>query len=196
MNRCLSAAFVTIGMMLLTACEATIPAETLPELTFRHLKPIALNVTDIQFVDNRQANRRDTPDAGYKFPISPRVALLRWAKARLQVAGLSGTARFVVHRAHVTETRLQIDRGIGGLFKKENSERYHADLEASMEIYDERNIRRAFASARTRETTTIREDASPNERRRIWLAMVERLMASFDRVMDARIREHMAGYMQ
>lgn len=187
---------ILIGVLMLAGCETTIPVQELPKLTFGHLQPIALNIGDIQFVDETGAIPSGQREASHKFPVPPRNAIFSWAQARLQVAGRSDTARFVVHQARVIETPLKIDRGVGGLFKKEVSERYEAEIEASLEIYDSRSIRRAFATARATETATIREDASPNDRQRIWFAMVERLMASFDKAMDASIREHMVGYIQ
>lgn len=183
-------------VIFLAGCESTIAPEIRPELTFQHLQPISLNIVDIQFVRGTTNDAIKPKDVAFKFPVTPEAALFGWAKSRLRVAGLTGTARFVIHQDSVTETSVKIDRGIGGLFKKQISEKYDAVVEASLEIYDSRNIRRAFATAQAKETITVREDASLADRQRLWLALVERLLASFDKRMEENIQRHMIRYLR
>ena len=181
------------GILLLAACETTVPDQRLPEMTFGHLDAITLNVADIQIV-TAAANESAAGDAGFKFPVTPEKALLRWAEDRLRAGGNQGTARFTILAAGVTETQLKLDRGITGLFKQEQSDRYDATVEASLEILDNRGFRRTIATARARRSTTIGEEATINERRRRWFDFVEQLIGDFNIEIERVIRRHMVEY--
>ena len=130
----LNLVLVTALVLVSGACT-TIPNNDLPELTFRHLKPISLGVVKIELtsISNSEKNSETLVN---RFPISPHTALKKWALHRLQLAGNSGTARFIIIKANVTETRLNRDKTITGLFKQEPSERYDATVEARLEILD------------------------------------------------------------
>ena len=121
-------------LFILVTDACTTPTNTgLPELTFKHLKPISLKVANIQISSMDDFNARPN-DVSNRFPISPFEATKKWAIHRLQIAGNSGTAKFSILKAHVTETRLVTDKTFTGIFKQEASERYEAVVEAQIEI--------------------------------------------------------------
>ena len=175
-------------------CETPVPDQRLPDLTFGHLAPLRVDVAQIEVVADYRSPLAP-PNIEHMFPTSPEKALRQWAKDRLRPAGPAGRARLVIVNAAVTETPLSIDRGFAGSFKKEQSERYDAALEASLEVVDGRGARRGFAAARVTRSTTVREDISLADREREWVALVEGLMKDFDAEIERNIRQYLDGFL-
>ncbi|MDA0239358.1 MAG: hypothetical protein O3A84_04935 [Proteobacteria bacterium] len=180
--------------LLLTACETVVVTPQYPEVTFRHLPPLRLNVVDIQIVNEAPADTR-APNIAHLFPTSPARALERWAEDRLQANGTSGTARFTIHEATAVESALKVDRGLGGLFKKEQSEWVDATVRATLVVLDARGTSQASATTRATRFITLREDASLEDRRKIWFELTEKLMADFNKEMERNIRRHVAPFL-
>ena len=157
------------------------------------MKPISLGVVKIELASLSNSDK-DPTTLGHRFPISPHSALKKWALHRLQLAGNFGTARFIIIKANVTETRLNRDKTITGLFKQEASERYDASVEARLEILDKQGILLAAANSRASWSQTVREDTSLTERRRIWFSMIEKLMARFNDNMEEQIQRYLKKF--
>lgn len=185
---------VAAAALALSGCETPIPDQRLPELTFGHLAPLRLDVSVVEVVADYRSPLQP-PNIEHMFPTSPEKALRQWARDRLRAAAPAGRARFVIVNAAVTETPMTIDRGFAGMFKKEQSERYDATLEASLEILDGRGFRRGFATARVTRSTTVREDVSLVDREREWFALVEGLMQDFDAEIERNIRQYLGGFL-
>jgi hypothetical protein len=177
---------------ILAACDTPNPAVTFPELTFAHKPAIKLNVAKIEII-NEYRMPFQAPNVEHLVPIAPGAAAERWAADILKPVGTRGTALFVITRASVTEEKLKTKTGLKGLIAIEQSEEYVAALDARVEIL-EGTRRIATASTSITRTQTAREDATPNQRSKIWYALVERLMLEFDGEMrkqgDTFLREH------
>ena len=188
----LNLVLVTALVLVSGACT-TIPNNDLPELTFRHLKPISLGVVKIELtsISNSEKNSETLVN---RFPISPHTALKKWALHRLQLAGNAGTARFIIIKANVTETKLNRDKTITGLFKQEASERYDASVEGRLEILDKQGSLIGAANSSASWSQTVREDTSLTERRRIWFSMIEKLMARFNDNMEEQIQRYLKKF--
>lgn len=186
--------FVLGVAILLTACTTVVTTQNFPEMTFRHLPPLRLNVVDIQIVSDYPSDTR-APNIAHYFPTSPARALERWAEDRLRADGTGATARFTIHEATATQRSLKVDRGLGGLFKKEQSERVDATVRASLVILDSRGTQRASATTRATRFITLREDATLEDRHKIWFELTEKLMADFDKEMGINIRRHVTPYL-
>ena len=180
-------------ILLLGAC-ATPSTNHLPELTFKHLAPISLEVANIKMV-SQSVQSVETSDVGYRFPLSPEKALNKWAEDRLQLAGNKGTARFTILEAKVTETKLGTNKKVTDLFRQEASERYDALVEARLEILDDGGIALAVATSRANWSQTVREDTTLADRRRIWLEMIEKLMGRFNTEMEVAIQRYMTDFL-
>ena len=107
----------------LVACETPVQVETLPDLTFAHLKPIKLNVAKLEVVSQYQATLT-APYVEHLFPTPPVKALKQWAKDRFRAVGRSGTARLVILDATAIEVQLQKKTGLKASFTKQQSQRY------------------------------------------------------------------------
>ncbi len=183
-----------VAAALLAACETPPPAPVFPELTYGHLGQLRLDVAAVEVVSEYLPPLAD-PNVEHRVPRPPEAALHRWAADRLRAAGAKGTARFVIGDASIIETKLKIDTGFTGAFKKEQSERYQARVSVTLELLDDKGLRRGFAAASASRSMTLDEDASLNDRDRLWFDLVKALMADFDAVMEENIRRHLGGFL-
>ena len=181
-------------VILLAACQANIPQENFPEMTFKHLPAIQMRAVDIQLVSNFERNT-DAPHVAHKFPISPEKALIRWAEDRLQIAGKKNTARLTITRADAQEIKLKLDRGFKDVFKNQQSHRYDTFVEAQLEILSERNIRQAVVTAKAQRSISVSEATSLADRRKIWYNLIEKLMVDFNAAMQQSIEKNLQGYL-
>jgi hypothetical protein len=185
---------IIIALPLLAACQANIPQENFPEMTFKHLAPIQLRVIDIQMASNFDRNL-GAPHIAHKFPVSPEKALIKWAEGRLQIAGQKNTARFTITRADAQEIALKLDKSFKGLLRNQQSDRYDTFIEAQLEIFDEHNIRQAIVSAKAERSVTVSEATSLADRRKIWYNLVEKLMIEFNTQMQRSIESNLQRYL-
>lgn len=187
--------FLALGLALgLAGCAVPLVVQKLPDMTFRHLAPIPLNVVDLQIV-SQAAPPMAPPHMAHLMPTPPAMALKRWAEDRLTTAGRRGTARFTILKAEVTETRLPIDKSVTGLFKKQQADRYDGRIEASLEVFDDRGARRGMVTARATRSLTMAEDITLDDRRRKWFEFVEAMMADFNGAMELNITRHLVEYL-
>ncbi len=177
----------------IAACETPATVQRFPEITFGHLPPIELNAADIRIVSEYKAPMQ-APNVEHLFPVSPAVAMQRWAEDRLAAKGMGNTVRFTISDATVTETALKTEAGLTGVFNKEPSARYDASLAGMLEILDDRGFRKGFATARVSRSRSILEGASINDRERMWFELTEALMADFNAEMEKNIRAHVGAF--
>lgn len=177
----------------LAACETPVPVQRLPEVTFTHMPQLGLNVVDVKVISDFKAPLK-APNVEHLMPTSPEKALKRWVGDRLAAKGVGNVARFTISDGAVTETPLTVETGITGAFKTEQAVRYDATVAGMLEIFDDRGFRKAFASARVSRSRTLGEDASINERDRLWFDLVETLMRDFNAEMEQNVRAHAGAY--
>jgi hypothetical protein len=101
---------------------------------------------------------------------------------------------FTVHEASVIEEKLKMKSGVTGTFTTQQSERYTARVEATLEVVDQAGQRRGFATANAVRSRTLREDASLNAREKMWFGLVEELMQEFDKEMTKNIKTHLVNW--
>lgn len=176
------------------ACESRLPEQEFPALTYGHLGGFRLDVGALRVVSEYAAPMK-APNVDHLFPTPPEKALRRWAADRLVAAGAKGTARFVIIDAAVSETPLEVEGGLGGLFTTQQSVRYEARAEAMLEILDDQGYRMGFANARVSRTRTLGEDATIDERRRLWFELTEALINDFNAEIEKNIRQYIGGYL-
>ena len=193
--RTVVAAMFAALVVAMAGCETPAPkAPRQAELTFGHLGALAFDAAALEVVNGYTAPVK-APNVEHLFPTPPARTLERWARDRLHPKGRKGKVRFVVVTASVTETPLKITKGFTGAFKKEQSERYDAVLEASVEILDDRGYRKGFASARVSRSRTVPEGITLNERHKAWFDLTEDLMGDFNAEIEKNVRAYLGGYM-
>lgn len=178
----------------LIGCETPNPTPGFPELTFSHQPAIRLNVARIEVINEYRMPFK-APNIEHLVPVAPGAAAERWAADVLKPAGRQGTAQFVITRAPVTEEKLKTKSGVQGVFSIDQSERYEGVLEARIVIL-EGNKPVGTVRAVASRSRTSREDASPNQRAKLWYGIIERLMYDFDAEMRKQVGAHLRGHLR
>lgn len=186
--------FIALIAFAAVACE-TAPSPKLPELTFTHLPPLTLAVSDIEVQYSFKPAMKE-PYVDHIFPVPPQKALRQWATDRLKSRGGSERARFIVVDGSIKEDKFATNQSFTAHFKKEQSERYEATVEAVLEFVDASGMVKGSASARASRSTTVREDVSLNDREKIKFELVEKLMADFNAEMEKNIRRYTANWIR
>ena len=189
--------FVIAGsfmLLMLTGCPGP-QAPQYPDITFTHLPPMEFNVAEIKVVTKYRPPMK-APNVDHIFPVPPLNAMERWVKDRLRATGAQGTLTVTILDASATETVLKISGGIKGAFTKEQSERY--DAVVAMEITGVHPVgnKTASASARATRGTTVREDATVNDRNDTWYNMTKTLMTDFNLAMETEVRKSFKRFMK
>jgi len=182
----------------LSACSSPPTTTDFAEMTFRHLPPIQLLVSEVK-VESTAPHSTEPPNIGHMFPTPPETALRNWARDRLEARGASmrgATATFTIVRAEATGRALSRDAGFTGLFKAELSDRYDANVDAILTIYDGNGERRAHVEAKAEHSATVREDTTLVERRKIMYDLTEKMMRDFNAQMERNIRQYLSDYVQ
>jgi hypothetical protein len=189
--------FVIAGsfmLLVLTGCPGP-QGPKYPAITFTHLPPMEFNVAEIKVVTKYRPPMRD-PNVDHIFPVPPLNAVERWVKDRLRATGSQGSLTITILDASAIETKLELTGGIKGALTKEQSERY--DVAVSVEIMGEHPVGKlsANASARITRGTTVREDATVNDREETWYNMTKTLMADFNLTMETEIRRNFKKFLK
>jgi hypothetical protein len=163
--------FVVICGLGLVACQTTSPKTG---------EPFRLNVAK---VEETVIDFKGPVD--HQFQITPERALKNWARDRVIATGAKGTAHFVIKNAAATTSKLN----------KELSERHTVYIEAELQVMDEEGNVRALASALAKRTRTITEDASLNQREKLWHDITRAAMADFNGAMERAIMAHFKGWL-
>lgn len=185
---------VLMALFVLASCEATLPSQRLPELTYNHLQPLTFTVGAVDIAMDYKPPLA-APNVDHLFPVPPATALRRWGAGRLKTSGRDGVVRLIITDASVVETTLVLKKGLTGVFTKEPSERYEAKLEATLEIRDGSGTRVGFAQANVNRTVTVREDANINERDLARFRLTEQLVKDFDAEMEKNVRLHLRKWL-
>lgn len=180
----------------LAACTAP-PADRVswPDITFTHLQPIEFDVAEIKILAPYR-EPIDPPHVGEQFPVSPSRAARNWAEDRLRAVGKRGTLTVTIQESSAVEELLQPSGGLKGLVTKEQTEKYLVVIAMEIKALDPVGPRAARAAARTRKSTTVREDATLDEREQIWYTLTKDTMADFNAAMERQIRETLAGFLK
>ena len=177
-------ALLVAPMLALSACETPVRVQSLPALTYTHLGPLKLNVAKIEIVSQYRPPMR-RPNVDHLFPTPPLKAVRQWAADRLKAVGRAGVARVVIENAAAIETRLEAKKGIKAAFTKQQAFRYDLTLKVKVEIHSRPGG--GDASAQATRFTTIGEDASVNQRNKIWFDLTEALMGDFNSAMEKNL---------
>lgn len=157
-----------------------------PPIGFADKPPIALDVAEIR-IEVPYEESLAPPHVGQNFPVPPLTAARRWAEERLRATGNSGIATVTIREAGAIETELERSKGLKGLVKREQSQRYEVTISMRVVLASADNSRRADAEAFARRSITVMENADLNEREATWYKLTKDAMADFDAVMTREI---------
>ncbi len=182
----------TLGM---AACEPAVKLQQRPEVTLPQKEAFKLNVASVRGYSKYKAPKK-LPNVDHLFSTTLSQALAQWGKDRLKSAGQFSTARFTILDASVVEQKLKIDDSVVANFARQQSRRYNARIEATVEVFDITGSRKAFATAVSTHSVTVGENSSKKERQAAWRRMVGPLMKDFDRKMTKNIKQYLADWIK
>ncbi|WP_120497967.1 hypothetical protein [Kiloniella sp. EL199] len=189
--------FVLSGLVLggtaLAGCKTAPSTYEYAELTYTHLPPYNLLVRDV-VVDQSYVSPAKSPNVEHLFDISPAQASERWARDRLYPQGNNNVLNFVIKNAAVTESKLEQQKGLTGLFTYDQSERYSGVLEVELQILNDQGFNEASVTARAERSVTVAENIKLRERERVWYKLTEDLMTEIDRQLQQGIAKHLSHY--
>lgn len=174
-------------------CETQAELPNYAAITFSHRRSIRVRAGNVvartTFVKPFKA-----PNVEHDFPLDLGETAERWAKDRLETDGGNGTITYTVLDASVIETPLEKTEGFTGLVTADQSERYDGTVRVLVEASDATTGQTAETEVTVKRSVTIPEDATFNEREKVWYQMTEKLMADLDTQLEAAIRKHLSGF--
>src|SRR5258708_25817414 len=182
----------------LAACTNAPDPVRFPDLTYAHLGAIRLAVARIEIVDAYRPPLA-APNVEHRMPAAPAATLRRWAEDRLVAAsgpGSAPNARFIIRDARVTETELPRTPGVRWLFTTDQGQRYDLRMEAALEVLEAGGGVAGAASALATRSRTIAENATLDERERLWFSMVEEATSALTAELERRMRQTLARYIR
>jgi hypothetical protein len=176
-----------LGLTVSACSNSAPPMQRLPDMTFLYKPPIRLNIARVEVVSEYTAPTV-RPNIEYDMPVSPEAAVRKWAQDRLKPVGSTGILRVVIHKASATETPLQTDQSLGGMFKKEQAARVDENLDVTLQMLDDHQFTVADVSGNAFRSRTEPEDQKLNQRDQLLYDMTYDLVRGFDDEIDANIR--------
>lgn len=171
------------------------PAPEYPPISFAGEPPLALDVAEIR-IEVPYEEPLNPPHVGHEFPVPPLAAARRWAEERLRATGNGGVATVIIREASATETELERSKGLKGLIRQEQSQRYDVTISVEIKAMRAGSARPAGAEVVARRNVTVLEDADLNEREAAWYQLTKDTMADFDRVMTTEIGKSLRGFIR
>lgn len=189
MSRALKRAAVLCAAGFVAGCASTgTPPPQGPlnaTITFGHTQVMAVDVADVELQEPwRQPGT--PPHVGHLIPNNPVRIVRAWTRDRLRaVPGGPGAAegsvlRVTLMEGAVTEKPLQVQTGVGGLFRDQADTRIEAVCAVNVDLIDPVTGRIGGISVRVEGKRDILESASLNERDRIRFALMEEIAASLN----------------
>ncbi len=188
-------AFALLPLWLAACAVPPVETRTWPDITFTHLPPIEFNVAEI-VIRTPYREPIEAPHVGEQFPVSPSRAARNWAEDRLRAVGRRGTVTVTIQESSAVEEVLKQEGGLTGLVTKQQSERYVVVIAMEVSALDPVGPRSARAAARTRKSTTVREDVTLDEREQVWYNLTKDTMADFNAAMERQIRATLGSFLK
>jgi hypothetical protein len=186
-------ALAAAGAGPLAACTTPDPTPIYPDLTFVGRTPVRLNVAELQVIDE-VVPPLAPPNVEHLAPVAPAAAMERWARDVLKPVGASGKAIMAIRQGNIVEERLKTKTGLTGAFTTDQSERYIVAMVGQLDLFDGAGQRLGQARAEAERSRTIAEDASLNDREKLWYALVEATARDFASSMEGAIRRELAAH--
>lgn len=158
--------------------------------------PLVFQLGSVEIVDDT-GGAADQAGMAEAFATPPDQALRNWAALRLQeTSGRPGLLRFHMTAAQAERTSLDGTPGIKGWFTRDQTERVAITLAGRLEALRNDGSLIASATARAGSHRTFDEKTTPAEQRAGLDELLAATVAAFDREMQARVREDMAGVLE
>ena len=188
-------ALVISCLMLVTACAPSAPAPKHYMPSFADKPAYVLNAGRIDVVEEYQSSFK-FPNAEHLFAVTPAEGAKIWVKDRLHASSGENVAEFVIKDASVIETALNRTKGIEGAFTKDQSQQFDGKLSVELKIFEPgKMIPAANVNVNVAKTMTLREDASPVDREKLFNQMTDELLAMLNSQLEKQISSYFNNYL-
>lgn len=186
--------FAIFGVFSLLSCAAPPPKPTFAELTWSHLPPFKFNAAKVDVVSAHKPTFK-APYIEHELETPPEGVIRRWAQDRVVPAGQQGYVKVTINDASIKEIELEHPKDFSSHFTTEQGQLYDAVVDVTIEIYGPRGFKDGFTNARAERTQTIAEDATINDRDRLWHDLVEATMQEFNAQMETNIKTYLQRFL-
>lgn len=174
-----------------TACTTTPVKTTSPqqELSFTNITPYHVNAARVE-VETLYVPGADPKDVASSFPVSPDVAVRRYAENRLQPGGQAGGLKFIIEDARVYQQQIKPDNKVVNWMGAGNQDQYEIFLKVALYYTDEtgKQSGRKGELAFNR-TLTMPASVSLAEREKRQLEFLAQLMKDVDAAVGKALSE-------
>jgi hypothetical protein len=187
-----------LGVAALASCAPSVATRpSFPDIRFTDRPKLRVDVSAVDVVRVFRPTLRE-PYVEHLFPVPPEVAAENWAHDRLEPTdpGSPKRLRVQILDGSVKEVALKKTEGIRGAFTTDQSERYDASVEVSVDILGERGFPERTVSAKAQRSQSVKEGLTPNEREQIWYELTVALMKDLDQQLEREMRANFAPYIQ
>jgi hypothetical protein len=182
---------------LLAGCDTPPSRESFPKLTYGYLPPYRLAVQNVEIV-NAYRSPMTSPNVEQDFPVSPAGTAAQWGRDRLIAEGGRDRAVYTVQRGDPVEVHLAQGDSGGMLsdFTESQSERYDLNIAVQLQIIDPTGRVTASVDAKATRSRTVADDATLNERERVWFQLTEAAMKDLNASLEKSIPLYMQSYLR
>lgn len=182
---------MTVSLFCVTACTSTPGANTKaqPELSFTNISPYHVEASRVD-VENKYVPGADPKDISSTFPVSPDIALRRYAENRLQPGGQPGALKFIIEDARVYKTLIAPDNKVVNWMGAGNQDQYEVFLKLNLFYANELGMQQGRQGVLNfNRTLTMPASVSLAERELRQLKFLELLMKDVDAAVSKALAE-------
>ncbi len=190
----LKALTLAVAGFLVAACATEVEVPSYADITFAASPKIPMLVADVSSKVN-YAPPLTAPHVGHEFPVDPATTAARWAADRIDPVGPTGSAVLTVLEASAIETQLAETTGLKGIVTVDQAQLYAMKLVVLLEAENPNTLSTAQTTVTVTRSGSVDEDATINEREKIWYDMTEKLMADLNTELEAAIEQHMSLFL-
>lgn len=184
---------ITAATLVVAACTSTTVPTYAPPIDYATLAPYRLNVAEAITV-NDSPSVPATEEMAKRYGRSPEDALSDWTTKRVQATGTQGTFSVIIKDANLTSKTLPVKGGISGYFTHEQSKEWAAFLNVLMSV-DGGSLPPAEVTIKVSSSHTIPEDASEQQKKQIYDAMLNDMIAKFEVESNKYVQTYFKAYM-
>jgi hypothetical protein len=190
----LIAALVLAGLV--AGCAAAPAQPSFPKLSYTDLAPYRLAVSRVQLVDSYRPPRT-APNVEQSFPVSPSDTALEWGRDRLLATGGTDRAVYTVLRADAVETALPTNSGaMLSDFENPQSARYDLTIAVKLQVIAPDGRVAASADAKATRSITVAQDATADDRQRVWFTLTDETMRDLNASLEKTIPQYLGSYLR
>ena len=183
-------------LVLAGALSALSAQSASPTLLFANKTVLNVDATslDLRIEDTPP---REYPHMNYRSQVRIEDGARAWAASRFALTGNSvNTLRITIRKGDIVEKLLPVKKGIKGFFTKDQSAEYDATLDLEIAIVDPNGKVLSSANGNAKNTRTVIEGATEDEKQQVWSGLVVACFDGLDAELQAQMRQVMAQYIR